>query len=197
MAQALFSFYFFDKKDYEIPASNGNIRKNTCPRGDWDLEKKKIQISSWPMENEITEAEPIRLLPAVTRNDRWQVAYMNELLELLQEFSQEKFCWRTSQDNCLITSVFNCKPCKEAKKYLLATRCGHCGREAGCITKPRSSMLTKLQFKLTSKTDSQRKLLHDTYTWGLFQICCVSCCLCRLLNYGELKQIIVGCLNRC
>ena len=25
----------------------------------------------------------------------------------------------------------------------------------------------------------------------------VSCCPCRLLNYGELKQIIVGCLDRC
>ena len=117
------------------------------------------------MENELIEAEPIRIFPAVTKHDRCQVACMNELLELLQEFEQEKFCWRISQESHLTTSVFYCKTCKGARKYLLVTRCGHCGREAGDITKLLSSMLPKLRFKLTSKTASKRKLLCDKYTY--------------------------------
>lgn len=57
------------------------------------------------MENELIEAEPIRLLPAVYKRDRWQVAYMNETSWTLQEFAQEKICRGISQENYLITSA--------------------------------------------------------------------------------------------
>ena len=149
------------------------------------------------MENELIEAEPIRLLPAVTKHDGWQVAYMNETSwtftrvctrEVLLENITRKL------PNCFSVLLQNMQGAKKisvgdtvwalwpgSRRYYEATVL-----DVGKTT-------VQVDFKDGFTTEVALRQVYVRLIPELF----VSCCPCRFSNYGELKQSIVDCLDRC